>query len=117
MLWMALVGCASMMGLEELEAVPADFPLTIGTDIGHVTTLGDKQVAVDLVFRTEEDARAGWDVLSAEAAAKGFAAGETGRRKKREFRTFEGEAGKLELGCCLRRADKQWLVFATWWKR
>lgn len=116
MLTLLLAGCASLYGLTELDGVPPDFPLPVETEVGHVTALGDRQIALDLVYPNEEAAREAWMKLRKTATNRGFERTGKGKRRKREFATFEGERGKVELACCAQRADRNWLVFVTWWK-
>lgn len=117
-LWSWLAACASMGGLVELDRLPADFPLALdAAEVGQITTpRTGGQVAVDLVFETEEEARAGWDALRDQALAAGFVAEGEGKVGKRDRRVFAGPAGRLELSCCPKRADTAVLVFVSWWR-
>ena len=104
------------MGLEELESIPAEFPLAIRGEVGKITQLRDGgQVSFDLVFEGEEAAREEWRALQGKASSAGFKVTDTTPLKKRERVVLEGEAGRLELGCCPQRADRKTLVFVTWW--
>jgi hypothetical protein len=114
--WM-LSGCASWYGLRELDAVPADFPLTLGGEVGQVTVPEHGgQIAVDLAFDTAPEARAAWEALRAQAHDRGFAEVSTGTVGRRERAVLEGPEGRLELGCCPQRADRAYLVFVSWWR-
>ena len=118
-LWLFLfaTGCASLMGLDELETLPADFPIAIEGEVGHITAMKDgRQIAVDAVFPSEEKAREGWQALEAAAKANGFEKKERSTRDKKERVLLQGPKGKIELACCPQRADRQWLVYVTWWK-
>jgi hypothetical protein len=116
-LWWWVVGCASWMGLEELEALPPDFPIEVVGEPGNITTLKESgQVSVDLAFEDEAKARAGWSRLRERAEAVGFAVTDEGHADKRDHVVLEGPGGKLKLSCCPRRADRQRLVLLTWWE-
>lgn len=116
MTWLALVlACAQLGGLQELDALPADFPLALSAPLGQITTSGGGQVAVDLVFETEEEARAGWEGLREQALAAGFAQVDAGKVGKRDRVVFTGPRGRLEVSCCPKRADTAVLVFVSWW--
>ncbi|MCB9679363.1 MAG: hypothetical protein H6737_29935 [Alphaproteobacteria bacterium] len=117
LLW--LVACASLAGLEELDALPADFPLALEGETGKITRMAgpDGQLAVDVVFDDEEHARAGYAALRAQAESRGFAFVDEHHMKKRDETVLQGPDGKLQLGCCQQRADRRWLLFVSWWKR
>jgi hypothetical protein len=114
-LWLLLAGCAQLGGLQELDALPADFPLPILVEVGVMTRAPGGQVAVDVVFDTEDEARVGWQHLRDEATARGFTELEAGRVGKRDRVVLTGPGGRLELGCCPARADRQLLVLVSWW--
>lgn len=109
------LGCASLMGLEELESLPEGFPLEVGAETGKITRVEGGPVAADLVFDEGEDARAHWKKLRADAEAAGWRVVTEGREGKRDRVVLEGDDGKLELGCCLQRADRRHLMFVSWW--
>lgn len=114
-LW-ALAACAALTGLEQLEAVPEAFPLAIDGETGVITSPRDSdQIAFDLVFDEADAARAAWAGLRTQAESKDFVVVEEGKHGKRDTVVLEGPQGKLELGCCLQRADKRQLAFVTWW--
>ncbi|MEM6930118.1 MAG: hypothetical protein AAF602_24475 [Myxococcota bacterium] len=110
----ALSACASWFGLEVLDELPEAFPLTLRGPMGQVTQTEGGHVAVDEVHDTEPEARTAWNALRAEATARGFAVTDAERRKKLEVTVLEGDNGKIELQCCARRADGQWLVLMSW---
>ncbi len=116
LLWLGLLGCPSWYGLERLDALPPDFPLLLEAELGEITTSAGGQVAVDLVFETEAEAREAWTRLAAQAEAKGFARAEEGRVGKRDRVVLSGPGGRVELGCCPTRADRAALVFVSWWR-
>ena len=110
-------GCASLMGLDELTELPDEFPLSLQGEFGHITTLSDgSQVSVDAVYPSEKAAREGWKALESQAESGGFQVSGTSRRDKLDRTVLDGAAGKLELGCCRQRADRQWLVYISWFK-
>jgi hypothetical protein len=116
--WMlvGLVACEALTGLDQLDAVPADFPLTIEGETGVITSPRDsEQVSLDLVFDKVDAARSAWEGLRAQAEGKGFVVVEEGKHGKRDTVVLEGPQGKLELGCCLQRADRRQLAFVSWW--
>lgn len=117
-MWLSvLVACASWYGLRELDALPPDYPLTLDGDLGQITVPADGgQVAVDLVFETEDEARAAWTALQDQVVARGFAKVDEGRVKKRDRIVYEGPQGRIELACCPTRADTAVLVFVSWWR-
>ncbi|MCA9493167.1 MAG: hypothetical protein KC621_24720 [Myxococcales bacterium] len=111
-----LVGCASLGGLRELDTLPADFPLTIEGETGQITVpVGGTQVAVDVVFDEEAEARTTFEALQAQAAQQGFTVVEEGKQKKRDRVVLTGPKGKLDLQCCAARADRRQLVLVSWW--
>lgn len=113
LLWLA--SCASLVGLEELDTLPAAFPLTISGETGHITTPpAGGQVAVDVVWETEEEARESFSALRAQAEGKGFALHREGRVDKRDQVVLEKSGERLTLGCCPARADRRRLVFVKW---
>jgi hypothetical protein len=113
LLWM--LGCASLVGIEELPALPTDFPLTLEGEIGHVTRSPVGQLAVDVAFSDEERARTAWNKLVTQAEARGFTVTHRGHLDKRDRVVLEGPDGKLEVACCRQRADRRQLVFVSWW--
>ncbi len=113
-LW-GVLGCTSVLGLEELEQLPEGFPLEVGAPTGHVTRSEGGLVAADLVFQKADDARAHWKKLRADAEGSGWTVVTEGREGKRDRVVLEGTQGRLELGCCLERADRQHLMFVSWW--
>lgn len=115
MLWLVITGCASWLGLQELEQLPAGFPLAIDGPTGKITRADSGQVAVDLPFAEELDARARWQALREQAVASGFRVTLEGHRDKMDRITLDGTGGRLELACCRQRADRQHLVFVSWW--
>lgn len=116
MVFLWLAACAALVGIDELEGVPAGFPVELeGQDLGHVTRSPTGQVAVDVAFFDVERARAGWKTLIAEAESKGFAVTDRGHVDKRDRVVLEGPQGKLELSCCAGRADRRQLVLVSWW--
>jgi len=114
-LW--LLGCASMLGLEVLDEVPADFPLPIEAETGNITRASHGQVSVDLAFEKKEQARSHWEHLRTTAEAKGWSVTKEGKEGKLDQVTLEGPEGRLSLGCCRPRADRQQLVFVSWWPK
>jgi len=113
-LWSAL-SCTSMLGLETLDAVPGDFPLTLTAPTGNITRAEHGQVSVDLVYEEKTQAEAGWKALRTQAEAAGWSVVEDGKKGKVQQVTLEGPQGRIALGCCRPRADRQQLVFVSWW--
>lgn len=114
LIWLA--ACASLVGIEELAALPKGFPVGLsGQELGHVTRSPTGQVAVDVAFMDVDGARAGWNAFIADAEAKGFVVTDRGHVDKRDRVVLEGADGKLELACCAGRADRRQLVFVSWW--
>lgn len=113
---LALTACASWFGLEVIEEVPPNFPITLRGEPGQVTRTEGGHVAVDEVHESEEAARTSWAALRAESIARGFQVTNSERRGKREVMVLEGPAGKLELQCCAQRADRKWLVLVSWFE-
>jgi len=114
LLWLGL-GCASLLGLEELDEVPDEFPLVVAAPTGKVTRAEHGQVSVDLVFDDEAAARAHWGRLRRTAEADGWKVTGEGRQGKLDQVTLEGPEGRLVLGCCRPRVDRRQLVFVSWW--
>lgn len=116
MVWsLLLLGCVSWLGLEELDAMPSEFPLEVAAPTGKITRATNGQVAVDLPFAAEEDARTHWKKLRRDAEAAGWRVTLEGYRDKKDRVLLEGTDGRLELACCRQRADRQTLVFVSWW--
>jgi hypothetical protein len=114
--WMGcMLGCASLAGLEELEALPPAFPLEVGAPTGRITRGESGLVAVDLLFDEKSDAVAHWTKLRTDAEASGWTVASEGRKGKRDTVVLESPQGRVELGCCLQRADRLHLVFVSWW--
>jgi len=113
-LW-GVLGCTSVLGLQELDGLPEGFPLEVGAPTGHITRSEGGLVAVDLVFDMPEQARAHWKKLRADAEGSGWRVVTEGREGKRDRVVLEGAQGRLELGCCLQRADRKQLMFVSWW--
>ncbi len=111
-----LAACTSWVGLEEISELPSTFPLEVRGEIGHITTNAAGVVAVDLAHPDDATAREAWNAMIVEAEGRGFTLVERGRTRKWERVTLEGPAGRLELGCCPRRADRQHLVLLSWRK-
>ncbi len=115
--FLALIGCASWYGLRELDALPSDYPLALPGAVGQITEPATGgQIAVDLVFETEDEARAAWEALQAQVVERGFAKVDEGRVNKRDRVAFEGPRGRVEVSCCPKRADRAVLVFVSWWR-
>lgn len=112
---LVLSGCASLVGVDELSELPADFPLTLEGEIGHITKSPSGKLAVDVAFRKPEAAREAWKAMQAAAEADGFETVHKGHKDKRDRVILEGPKGKLELGCCRQRADRHHLAFVSWW--
>lgn len=110
-----LLACASLVGIEELDELPARFPLEIAAPTGHVTRAPSGQVAVDAVYEDAAAARAGWARLVEAAEGDGFSRVEEGRVDKRDRVVLEGPRGRLQLDCCPQRADRRHLVLVSWW--
>lgn len=108
------LACTSWFGLEVLDEVPTDFPVTLRGEAGQVTRTEGGHVAVDEVHTSEQEARTAWAALRAEAKARGYTNERTDRRKKREVLVLEGPEGRVELQCCAQRADRKWLVLVSW---
>lgn len=116
-------GCAQSAGLEELTAVPADFPIVLTGETGKITrSEGAGQVAVDLVFETKPAAEAAWAALKAQVDAKHWKTqaplkGPAGGKKaKWEVEAYMlPDTSRLELSCCPARADRRSLVLVSWW--
>lgn len=109
-------GCAWMAGLEELDAVPEGFPVEIAENTGRITVSeASGAVAVDLLFEEEDGARTRWTALRAELLAQGYTEAGEREEKKWTVASFAGPKGKVELGCCPARADRQHLVLVSWW--
>ena len=114
-LFAILLGCPSIFGLEELDTLPPDFPLALDGDLGNITrSSGGEKVSVDIAFDTEEQAREAWESLQAQAKGRGFEPGAVVQEKNRSTQTMDSTRGRLELGCCPRRADRRYLVFVGW---
>lgn len=110
------LACAALVGLDELEELPDDFPLTLQGEAGRITApKGGEQVSVDVAFADEALARDGWSALRQQALSRGFTMVEQGPVDKRERVVLEGPRGKLTLDCCPRRVDRQRLVLVSWW--
>lgn len=115
-LWLWLPGCASLAGLQELEALPSTFPLSIEAPLGRITSpRGGTQISVDLVHPDEQAARSDWRALIEQATHRGLAVVEEGRVDKRDRVVLEGASGRLQLECCPQRADRQRLILISWW--
>lgn len=111
-----LAGCASLAGLKELDALPADFPLAIAGELGQITVPEHgTQVSVDVVFEEEPAARTAFAALRAQAEERGFAVASQDVVKKRDRVVLQGPKGKLELQCCAARADTRQLILISWW--
>lgn len=118
MLWtLAMAGCASWLGLEELEAMPPGFPLEVDAPTGKITRASNGQVSVDLTFPDEGRARTHWTRLRKDAEAAGWKVTLEGHRDKKDRVVLAGEQGRIELACCRQRADRQHLVFVSWWPK
>ncbi len=114
---MSLTACAQSAGLEELSALPADFPVELNGEIGHITRSPRAgQVSADIVFEEGNAARASYSELEARVAAQGWLPGEARiESKKWEVAAFDSQKGHVELGCCPARADRRHLILVTWW--
>lgn len=116
-LFLALSGCASLLGLEQLDTIPADFPTQLGAPTGTITRAPHGQVSVDLTFDKPEQARAHWEKLHHQLEAEGWQVDIQGRQGKLDRVVLLGDRGRIELGCCRPRADRQQLVFVSWWPK
>ena len=115
-MWMmVLAACASWLGLEELETVPEAFPLELAAPTGKITRSNAGQIAVDLTFAEEADARTHWEKLRRQAEETGWKVTLEGYKDKKDRVVLQGDTGRLELACCRQRADRQHLVFVSWW--
>lgn len=116
-------GCARSAGLEELDAVPADFPIELTGQTGKITRSdGAGQVAVDLVFESKPEAEAAWTALKARADAHHWKSQpplpgpKGGKKEKWSVEAYLlPDTGRLELSCCPARADRRSLVLVSWW--
>ena len=114
-LLLTLSGCQWLTGLEELDTVPSDVPITVDASrVGVVTRSATGQVSFDLAHAKPEMAEAAFEALEKQAVEKGFERTKKLTLKKREVHVMEGPGGRLELSCCPQRADRQQLVFVAW---
>ncbi len=106
-----------MAGLEELPALPRDFPVTVAAPTGRITRAPDAgQVATDVLFDDEAAARAAFASYVTELHDHGFQPdGQPPPATKWESQSFAGANGRVVLGCCPKRADGQVLVLVSWW--
>lgn len=112
------LGCASSAGLEELSAIPADFPLELTGETGKITRSENAgQVSVDLVFETKSEAEKMWATLKDQAGAKHWKTQEPlpGRRKWEVVAYELPDTSRVEVGCCPARADRRHIALVSWW--